>query len=167
MDLARVIFEHGGSIAGTKKVMLENHFAMLIAVYTPPTGTSPADLAQKLASPETASRLGFEVQASLLDESRPAAAARSEKGERRRLQLRCPQRPGIVLAITELLKDGNCKMSSIDADTMEKGSEIWFELEAIIEVPAGVDASSLESALRFWTSSKDARSELIFDPWPE
>ena len=37
MDLARVIFEHGGSIAGTKKVMLENHFAMLIAVYTPPT----------------------------------------------------------------------------------------------------------------------------------
>ena len=130
MDLARVIFEHGGSIAGTKKVMLENHFAMLIAVYTPPTGTSPADLAQKLASPETASRLGFEVQASLLDESRPAAAARSEKGERRRLQLRCPQRPGIVLAITELLKDGNCKMSSIDADTMEKGSEIWFEVRA-------------------------------------
>ena len=52
MDLARVIFEHGGSIAGTKKVMLENHFAMLIAVYTPPTGTSPADLAQKLASPD-------------------------------------------------------------------------------------------------------------------
>ena len=40
---------------------------------------------------------------------------------RRRLKLECPQRPGVVLAITELLKDHGCSLSGIDADTVARG----------------------------------------------
>ena len=48
---------------------------------------------------------------------------------------------------------------------MAKGSEIWFEIEAIVDVPASVDPAALEGALRFWTESKESRAELIFDSW--
>ena len=54
-------------------------------------------------------------------------------------------------------------MSSISADTHTKDSEIWFEIEAIVEVPNSVDVGALEETLRFWTESKDSRAELIFD----
>ena len=56
-------------------------------------------------------------------------------------------------------------MSSIDADTIAKGDEIWFEIEAIVDVPASVEPANLESALRFWTESKESRATLIFDSW--
>ena len=56
-------------------------------------------------------------------------------------------------------------MSAISADTLAKGSEIWFELEAVVDVPGGVDPSALEGALRMWTESKESRTTLIFDSW--
>ena len=187
-DLAAVIFEQGGSIAATKKIMVEDHFAMMLSVWTPPDGTAPKDMVSTLTSADTRSRLGFAVQASLLDPARVPDGAMDEQGEKRRLKLSCPQRPGIVLAITELLKDrtpphrpffayslclfraippraDSCKMSAISADTLAKGSEIWFELEAVVDVPSGVDPSSLEGSLRMWTESKESRATLIFDSW--
>ena len=194
-DLAALIFEQGGSIAATKKIMVEDHFAMMLSVWTPPDGTAPKDIVSTLTSAETQSKLGFAVQASLLDPARVPDSAMDEQGEKRRLKLSCPQRPGIVLAITELLKDrtrshtspflidwlssrltsfssrtrharaDSCKMSAISADTLAKGSEIWFELEAVVDVPGGVDPSALEGALRMWTESKESRTTLIFDSW--
>ena len=104
-DLAALIFEQGGSIAATKKIMVEDHFAMMLSVWTPPDGTAPKDIVSTLTSAETQSKLGFAVQASLLDPAREPDSAMDEQGEKRRLKLSCPQRPGIVLAITELLKD--------------------------------------------------------------
>ena len=127
MDIAGVIFEHGASIAATKKVMLEDHFAMLLSVYTPPDGTAPQTLAEELQSAAVAERLGFTISAKLTDATRKASVD-AEAHEQRRLKLSCPQRPGIVLAITELLKDQDCRMSAISADTMAVGSEIWFEV---------------------------------------
>lgn len=156
-DIAAVIFEEGASIASTKKVMLEDHFAMLLSVYTP---KSPDSLVAKLRSPDVASRLGFAVQAELLDPSR--AAEKKGVAEQRRMKLTCPQRPGIVLAVTELLKDHSCSVSSIEADTVAKGSEIWFEIEAIIDVPSADTAEAVEGALRFWTE-QEARANFIFD----
>jgi len=162
-DVAELIFEHGASIASTKKVMLENHFAMLLTVWTPPSSTSPAALAQKLQSPEVTEKLGFSMQATLLEPS--SMPVSDDVLQQRRLKLSCPQRPGIVLAITELLKDHGCKMSHISADTTAKGADIWFEIEAIVDVPAGVDPAALEGALRVWTDSEASRAQLIFDSW--
>lgn len=159
-DIARLIFEHGASVAATKKIMVEGHFAMLLSVWTPGEQKAALNLAEKLRSAETASRMGFVVQASMLE---PARADVEEAGVLRRLKLTCPQRPGLILAITELLKDHACKMSAINADTMAKGCEIWFEIEAVIDVPHSVDPSTLEGALRFWTQSKESRATLIFD----
>ena len=77
--------------------MLESHFATIVSVWTPPDGTPPAALAEKLGSAELAERLGFPLQAWLL-----GARERVENATKRRLKLTCPQRPGIVLAITEV-----------------------------------------------------------------
>lgn len=162
--LAQVLFEKGASIAGTKKVLVENNFAMLMSVYTP---DEPKALADYMQSPEVINRLGFTVTASLLDpkrpEAKPAVAEAPSESSKRRFKLSCPQQPGIVLALTELLKDYDCKMSSMDADTLARGDEIWFEIEAIVEVPANVDPVKVEAALQFWSSSKDERTKLIFD----
>ena len=167
MDIAAEIFGQGASIASTKKVMLENHFCMLISVWT---DKDPWAVAAALTTPEVTSRLGFAMDVKPLTGEQIAEAANVEaaleSGQKRRLKLTCPQKPGIVLAITELLKDQDCRMSEISADTMAKGSEIWFEIEAIIDLPPGVDAEGIESSLRFWTS-KDSRSELIFDTFTQ
>ena len=163
-DIAAIIFENGASIAGTKKVHLEDHFAMLVSIYTPLAGTPPEALVIHLNSDEVTERLGFSVQATLLDAERAPAAAEGE-GEQRRLKLRCPQRPGIVLGVTELLKDSGCKLSSVSADTFEVGNEVWFEIEATVDVPPSADPEAVYSALKFWTESKGTRAELIFDSW--
>ena len=157
-DIAAAIFEHGASIAATKKVMLENHFSMLISVWA----QDPAAVSASLSSPELAAKLGFAVTVRPLSAAQISKAAQVDEGEKRRLKLTCPQKPGIVLAITELLKDQDCGMSSISADTMAKGSEIWFEIEAVIDVPPGVDADALESSLRLWTN-KETKATLVFD----
>ena len=69
-------------------------------------------------------------------------------------------------AVTELLKDYGCRMSAIDADTGARDGEIWFELEASIEVPASEDPNAVGSALQFWTDSRDSRAVLSFDSHP-
>jgi hypothetical protein len=54
---------------------------------------------------------------------------------------------------------------SCSPQTTARGSEIWFEIEAIIDIPAEVEPQALEDALRFWTSSSDARATLVFDKY--
>ena len=125
-DIAQVIFQQGASIAGTKKVMVEDSFAQLISVYTP---ESPAELVKHLQSSTVTDALGFPVSASLLDPDRPsslpAVTQMPSDNAQRRFKLTCPQQPGLVLAMTEIMKDFNCKMSHIDADTEARNGEIW------------------------------------------
>ena len=61
-DLAALIFEQGGSIAATKKIMVEDHFAMMLSVYTPPDGAAPTDIVSTLTSGDTTAKLGFAVE---------------------------------------------------------------------------------------------------------
>ena len=96
------------------------------------------------------------------DEDPDVAATERSADSQRRLKLTCPQQPGVVLAITELLKDFDCKMSKIDADTVARGSEIWFEIEAIVNVPGDQDVARVEDNLRFWVAGKPGTS-LVFD----
>lgn len=164
-EITKVFFEAGASIAASKKVSLEGHCAMMFSLWLPPKGASPtpAAFAETLSSVDTTSRLGFPVSAQVLSASAQASALPDARAATRRLKLTLPQRPGIVLGVTELLKDYGCRMSAIDADTGERGGEIWFEIEALIEVPGSVDPADVESAIRFWTESKDARATLAFD----
>jgi glycine cleavage system regulatory protein len=117
-DIAELVFEQGASIASTKKIMVEDHFGMMLSIWTPPDGMlTPSELCDYINSDATRERLGFIIQAKLLDSARqrvlePTMAATQQ----RRMKLELPQRPGIVLAITELLKDQGCTLSSIDAD---------------------------------------------------
>ena len=160
-DVAEMIFAQGASIASTKKVMLEDQFAMLLSVWAPPDIISPEALAKMLTSEEVTDKLGFSMTAKLLDPGRPPSDDVVDK--KRLLKITMKQQPGIVLAITRLLKDFNCKMSKIDADTITRGSEIWFEIEAVLDVPEDVDSASVEAALRFWAEKKDAHATLAFE----
>lgn len=163
--IAEVLFKKGASIAGQRKIIVEDTFAMLISVYTP---NDPKELVDHLTTSEVATQLGFPVAARLLDPDRPKArpgseTSASERSLQHRFKLSCPQQPGIVLALTELLQDFDCKMSQIDADTMVRETEIWFEIEAIVDVPKSTDPAKVEEGLRFWTRTKDERTSLIFD----
>ena len=160
-DVAEMIFAQGASIASTKKVMLEDQFAMLLSVWAPPEVISPEALAKSLTSEEVTNKLGFSMTAKLLDPGRPPSDDVVDK--KRLLKITMKQQPGIVLAITRLLKDFNCKMSKIDADTITRGSEIWFEIEAVLDVPGDIDPLSVEAALRFWAETKDAHATLTFE----
>ena len=81
--------------------------------------------------------------------------------------LECPQKPGIVLAVTELLKDQGCAITNMDAQTYLKGEGkervIWFRLEVIIEITTGTDPALVEEQLRWWTASQQMDVDLIFD----
>jgi len=162
-DLTAVLFEQGASVASTKKIMVEDHFAMLLSVWTPPEGPSPEELLKLLVSPATESRLGFPLSVKLLEANSPSRAPRDATVQRR-LKIQCPQKPGIILAVTELLKDRGCALSSIEADTFAKGAEIWFEIQGVIDIPEGVEPASIEKELRFWTSSNED-AKLVFDEY--
>ena len=163
--LSSIIFQNGGSIAQTKKVIVDEHFAMITAVFLPDDAQStPAQLISALQSDATTRLLGFPVTARVLELQTSADDVSEDTGEQRRLKLELPQRPGLVLAVTELLKDHGCTLSSIDAETLARGDEIWFEIECLVDLPAGVDASRVESDLQYWVDQEN-QATLIFDRW--
>lgn len=170
-DLTKIIFENGGSVAGTKKMMLEDRFTMMLSVWLPPDGQTAAELGATLEGPAISTQLqGMRLTAELLAEDEAPRVGRlfaddAKTSEQRRFKLCCPQKPGIVLAVTELLKDHGCSISEIDADTVARAGEIWFELECIVDVPAGVDVDEVAEGLRYWTRSKEDRATVIFDTW--
>jgi len=159
--ISSIVFQSGGSIAQTKKIIVDDHFAMLTSVHLPDDAKrTPAQLSALLQSAATTETLGFPVTVKQL-----AGGGSTQMPQTRRLKLELPQRPGIVLGITEILKDHGCALSAIDADTMAKpDGEIWFQIECLVDVPNGVDAAWVESDLQFWLA-QEARASLIFDKW--
>lgn len=167
-NVTRLIFRHGGSVLATKKIVVEDTFAMMMSVYLSQKATAPDDLAQILKSKDTESALGFPISVKALDPGTTVPFGKLASAQKqRRLKLKCPQRPGIVLAITELLKDHKCTMSSVDADTYRQDEEIWFTLECIVELPGHADDERIEADLKFWTETVEGgkNAVLIFDKW--
>lgn len=159
--LSGMVFENGGSIAVTKKVVAEDHFAFMASIYLPPDATSLEDFSNLLQSAETTKALGFPVIVKNITRPVENEAASSEQ---RRLKLVCPQRPGLVLAITELLKDHGCSLSSIDAETFQRENEIWFEIECLVDIPSEADIAQVSSDLEYW-AEHEKQARLTFDKW--
>ena len=126
--ISSAIVEHGASIAATKKIVMHDQFSLMMSVWVPPSG-SPATVIAALQQSSAADQFGCTVTAVALPDPSPAAPP-----EVRRMLLECPQKPGIVLAVTELLKDQGCAITNMDAQTYLKEGVIWFRLECIIEV---------------------------------
>ena len=103
-DLTAALLDQGVSIAGSRKVMLNDSFAVLLSVWVPPGNPGyPAKTPEalvKVIEAETGPALGFSVTARLID----SVARAPEAPVRRHLRLSCPQKPGIIKAISELLK---------------------------------------------------------------
>jgi len=166
-NLSAIICEAGASVAGTKKVVLEGRFSLLMSVWLPPDGgCSPASLVAALEKPAAASSealAGIDLQTQLLDATAaPSASPGGEVEMLRRLRLEVPQRPGIMLAVTSLLRDSGCAISSLDANTEKRGGTIWFTLECLVHVPSSTAVDEVEQALRFWCS---ADATMLFDEW--
>ena len=134
--------------------MLHGHSTLMMSVWLPPNGSSPVTVAAELQTAE----LGLVMQTVILTDVPPPPPKTSV----RRVVLECPQKPGIVLAVTELLKDSGCKISDMDAHTSVKEGEIWFRLECIVEAPSSAE-EQLEEQLRWMTASEEMRATITFD----
>jgi predicted amino acid-binding ACT domain protein len=161
--LSDIIFSHGASIASTRKIVLEDHFAMMFSVWVPDDdkALSSSELAKVVAE----TNFDFQVQVKHLEAASPVPDADVQVATQRRMKLLCPQRPGIVLAVTEILKDHGCALSAIEADTVSRKGEIWFELECVVDLPSEDESGRIEEDLRYWTKNSDERTQLVFDKW--
>lgn len=155
--ITSAIVDHGASIAATKKIVMHDQFSLMMSVWVPPSA-SPATVLAALQQSSATDQFGCTVTAVALPDPSPAAPP-----EVRRMLLECPQKPGIVLAVTELLKDQGCAITNMDAQTYLKEDVIWFRLECIIEVTTGTEPSLVEEQLRWWTASQQMDVNLIFD----
>jgi len=157
-DLTGHLLQQNVSIASSKKVMLHDSFAVLLSLWVPPEHSTPAEMVEHITS-KTGKALGFTVQARLIEPVEEQVAA----PVMRHLKLSCPQKPGIIKAISELLKDHDCKMTEVDADTMARGGEIWFEFESTVECGSEEIADLVKTQIDLWTESEDGRISFIFD----
>lgn len=108
----------------------------------------------------------------------------------RRLTIECPQKPGIILAVTELLKDRGCSLSEVlchlcygicygiapmlcslsevDANTRLMEGTVWFTLKGIVDFPAGAgehDLHDLEEQFDVWRDTLPPPAKLHLDEW--
>jgi glycine cleavage system regulatory protein len=104
-DLTAALYELGGSVAATKKVVLGDHYSLLMSVWLPDKN-EPAEAAAVLkeAFDKNFSALSTNLTLYPLDGGAAAAGAVCDEVVTRRLRVSCPQKPGVVLAITRLLQ---------------------------------------------------------------
>jgi len=76
---------------------------------------------------------------------------------RRHLTLVCPQKPGLIKSITDLLKDHACTLIEVETSTFQKSGEIMFELSCLVDCPTSADAAELHSMIVWWTESQGNR----------
>jgi len=87
---------------------------------------------------------------------------------RRHLTLVCPQKPGLIKSITDLLKDHACTLIEVETSTFQKSGEIMFELSCLVDCPTSADAAELHSMIVWWTESQGNRLEWSFnDNWQQ
>jgi len=155
--LSETVFAHKGNVMGTKKVLLEGHFSMLMSVWVDGDAAALVKAVGEMAAGE-----GVMLKAVPLDvNGAPIHTGACE----RRLVVECKQKPGIILALTKLLKDAGCTLSHLDTNTQLKEGQMWFLLECAVSVPDADSLEELEDQLRFWADEM-ATTKLIFDQWP-
>eukprot|EP00962_Isochrysis_galbana_P046688 scaffold18851_cov126-Isochrysis_galbana.AAC.2 len=108
-DLTSALYNLGGSVAATKKVVLGDHYSILMSIWLP----DKDDPVEAAASLREALAQDFSVPSTNLtliplDGGAGTSGAISGEVVTRRLQVSCPQKPGVVLAITRLLQVGVC-----------------------------------------------------------
>ena len=80
----------------------------------------------------------------------------------RRLVIECPQRPGLIMAVTQLLGVEGCKIPKMETFTSVRDGVVMFHMEAAVHVPRGHDMDALTSKLR-GVQAANKGLELTFD----
>ena len=172
-DVARVLAERQISIAATQKIALGTEYAMVLHVHHPEGAGMDDSICDEVRRTLGASS---EVRVKPLDhaslqqylglgpvERRPALNDRScfcpirawnsPKIDpvvlgRRRLSMECPQRPGLIMAVTELLGVEGCQVKKMETSTSVRDGVVMFHMEATVQIPRGHEVDSLTSKLR-------------------
>lgn len=144
-DISTVVAAHGASIASTGKIVLGDEYAMMMYLWAP----AEDKMASMKAELEATLKAGAdEVSIKVLDaEARASYAAKAAvSSEERRLQVECSQKPGIILAITELLSAQGCKIPKMETATFVKEGVVHFKMDAVVHVTGG-NADSIAQQL--------------------
>ena len=158
-DLTAAVYDAGGSIAASKKVVLGSHYSLLMALWLPEA--TPASAAATLSKTLEAHVAGGASLSVVPLES--AGGGAEDATVTRRLKIECPQKPGIVLTVTQLLQDHGAVTSQMEAGTSAREGAIWFEIECLVELPESV-VEEVGAQLAFWSDSAGAK--LLFDASP-
>lgn len=157
-DVAGILAEAGVSIAATQKVALGTEYAMVLHAFHP-DGEGHAEA----ISDEVRRALGAssEVRVKPLDHASLQAYLGLGPVERR-LVIECPQRPGLIMAVTQLLGVEGCKIPKMETFTSVRDGVVMFHMEAAVHVPRGHDMDALTSKLR-GVQAANKGLELTFD----
>ena len=99
-----------------------NHFALLASLWLPPHAREPEDLvlAIESGSLQTQALKGCDLSAELI----VLRSSPNDAPVNRRLRLTCPQKPGLIKSITDLLRDQACTLIEVDTNTSERNGEV-------------------------------------------
>lgn len=167
-DVTSLLAERGASIFSAKRIKVEGQFCAMFAVWLPGGGkVNSRQFGQELERGRASEpRLqGFNVQIFDVDQGAGGGAGegKTSEPEMRRLRVLCPQKPGLLNAITSILLDHECVISQLEADTATAVSdEVMFRMDAVVELPREPAAEALEAELEAWADSES--SWLRFKP---
>ena len=143
-DVARVLAERQISIAATQKIALGTEYAMVLHVHHPEGAGMDDSICNEVRRALGASS---EVRVKPLDH----ASLQQYLGlgpVERQLSMECPQRPGLIMAVTELLGVEGCQVKKMETSTSVRGGVVMFHMEATVQIPRGHEVDSLTSKLR-------------------
>ncbi|KAJ8612840.1 hypothetical protein CTAYLR_002080 [Chrysophaeum taylorii] len=143
-DAAKLIASRGASIASSQKIVLGQKFSLLMHVWVP--GTAPkAEEFQKELSKAVGSGVSCVVDKLDAGSSDEYKLARCPL--ERRLTITCPQRPGLIFAVTDLLTAQGCNIPKLETKTYFAADETVFHLDALVQLPEAANADTVGKEL--------------------
>jgi len=144
-DVAQAIADEGASIAATQKISLGSEYALLLHVFHPDAGPSvERELREQVVSAVGADS-DVDVRALDPESVRSYLGSGPLEGH---LEIECAQRPGLIMAITELLHAEHCKIPKMETSTSVRNGGVVFHMTGTVHVPPFKNIKELQAKLR-------------------
>lgn len=140
--VSRVLFEHGCNLEDSSMTILEGEFAMILLVSVPDEARVE-DLRQDLE----AAAAELHLVLALRDLPEPPPGNPPEPSRPCMLTVYGADQPGIVYQVTRLLAERGVNVTDVKTRVVNAGRPVYL-MHLEVELPAEVDPSALDEALR-------------------